>query len=197
MALARRRKWLVASLLGLVLLAAGAELVAPRVIRDAYRESSLPALNRILQGRGVHPVEYYLEAWQSRSRPALAVLAGLWVLFVAASQPRVAGAIARVLKPLPPDPPALPSHARRLLVTGIAAVITAGSAAEIVLDPPYAREHWPFSQYQMYSERSGPKLSIRRLFGVVSGIGREIPLVEKRYLFPFDHSRFWFSMDRL
>lgn len=194
---ARRRLVLAASLAALVLVAAAAELVAPRVIRDAHRGASLTALNRILEGRDVHPVEHYLATWRARSRRALALLAGIWALFAVASLPRVAGAIGRRLGPAPEDPPGLPLRGRRVLVGSIAAVITVGSAAEIAIDPPYAREHWPFSQYQMYSERSAPKLSMRRLFGVEAGSGREIPLIEKRYLFPFDHSRFWFSLDRL
>ena len=197
MADARRRRWLAVSFFGLVLFAAAAELTAPRVIRDAYRGSSLPAFNRILAGRDVHSMEYYLEAWRRRSRRAFAMLAGLWALAAVVAQPRVAGALGRWLGPAPPEPSGLPSRGRRVLVGSIAAVITAGSAAEIVRDPPYAREYWPFSQYQMYSERSAPKLSMRRLFGVVSETGREMPLVEKQYIFPFDHSRFWFSLDRL
>jgi hypothetical protein len=197
MAPARRRLWLAASLAALVLVAAAAELAVPRVIRDAHGGTSLPVLNRMLEGRDVHPVEYYRNTWRTRSRRALAVLAGLWVLVAVASRPRVAGALGKWLGPAPAEPTALPSYGRRLLVGSLAAVITAGSAAEILLDPPYAREHWPFSQYQMYSERSAPKLSMRRLFGVTAGTGREIPLVDKRYIFPFDHSRFWFSLDRL
>jgi hypothetical protein len=197
MAQTRRRRWLAASFFGLVLLVAAAELLAPRVIRDAHRGSSLPVLNRILAGRDVHPAEYYVSAWRTRSRGALAILGGLWALVALASQPRVAAGLGKLLGPAPEEPSALPTHGRRVLVGSIAAVITAGSAAEILLDPPYAREHWPFSQYQMYSGRSSPTLSMRRLFGVAAQTGREIPLVEKRYIFPFDHSRFWFSLDRL
>ena len=198
MTLSRRRLWLAASLLGLVLLAAAAELLAPRVIRDAYRGESLPRLNRILEGRDIHSVDDYLHAWRTRSRRMLAVLAGLWAFFAAVSQPRVAGAIDSFLGPAPGEPPGLPSRGRRFLVTSVAALITAGSVAEIARDPPYAREYWPFSQYQMYSERSKETLTMRRLFGVTAGTpSREIPLVEKRYIFPFDHSRLWTSLDRL
>ncbi len=38
-------------------------LVVPSVIRSAYAERSLPVLNRILAGRSVHPVEFYLDTW--------------------------------------------------------------------------------------------------------------------------------------
>src|SRR5262245_16495525 len=115
MADVRRRRWLAASFFGLVLFAAAAELVAPRLIRDAYRGSSLPSFNRILAGRDVHPVEYYLEACRMRSRRAFAMLAGLWALAAVVSQPRVAGALERWLGPAPPEPSGLPPRGRRVL----------------------------------------------------------------------------------
>src|SRR5262245_56194575 len=122
MALTRRRLWLAATLAGLVLLAAAAELLVPRVIRGAYAGASLPALNRMLEGRDVHLVEHYLDTWRTRSRRGLAMLAGLWAFLAVLSRPRVAGAIDALLGPAPEEPPGLPSRRRRRLVGAIAAV---------------------------------------------------------------------------
>lgn len=197
----RRRQWLAASLLALVLLGAAAEFLVPGLIRDAHRGVSLPALNRIFAGRQVHPAEHYLAVWQAMVRRAAVVLAGLWVLAAVLSRPAVTSRLAALLSPVPAGPGALeprpPPRGRRRLVAAMAFAISAGSLTEIALDPPYRREHWPFSQYQMYSDLPKTTVVMRRLYGVVSGSGREIALSSKPYIAPFDHSRLWFSWDRI
>lgn len=67
----------------------------------------------------------------------------------------------------------------------IVIALIAGSAYDIVTD----QEHWPFSQYPMFSGvwRS-PTFTWLRLFGVTAD-GREFALDENRYVAPFDQSR--------
>ncbi len=197
----RRRPWLAASLVGLVLAGAAAEIFVPGLIRAAHRGEGLPAVERILEGRAVHPVEDYLARWRAAARPTLAVLALLWVLCAIALHPSVEPRLARWLRPLA-NPgrldPLQPPPARRRLVAALAFGIAAGSLTELALDPPERREHWPFSQYPMYSKLPGSSLLARRLYGLEAGSsGREIPLWDDALVYPFDHSRLWFSWDRL
>jgi len=199
----RRRRWLAASFLGLGLAVALAELVVPLVIRSAYRGDSVPAINRIISGRDRHSADYYVAAWRRIERPTFACLAALWMLAAIVSHPAVAPRLAHALRldrhgPLPEAlAPRPPPRSHRRLVSALAFGITAGSLAELALDPPYKREHWPFSQYQMYSLLPGTTLSPRRVFGIEAASGREIPLWGGDFLRPFDHSRMWFSWDRL
>jgi hypothetical protein len=77
------------------------------------------------------------------------------------------------------------TRSRRVLVSlGLAGFI-AGSLYDIVRD----EEHWPFSQYPMFSGvwRSRT-FSWLRVFGVTRD-GREFALDENRYVAPFDQSR--------
>ena len=61
----------------------------------------------------------------------------------------------------------------------------AGSAYDIVTD----QEHWPFSQYPMFSGTwRSSTFTWLRLFGVTSD-GREFALDANRYISPFDQSR--------
>lgn len=77
------------------------------------------------------------------------------------------------------------SPARRMFLSLIAAVLIAGSLYDIVTD----QEHWPFSQYPMFSGvwRS-QRFEWLRLFGVTES-GREFALDANRYVAPFDQSR--------
>lgn len=74
----------------------------------------------------------------------------------------------------------------RLAVINLAfAALIVGSVFDIVTD----QEHWPFSQYPMFSGvwRS-PTFTWLRLFGITAD-GREFPLDANRYVEPFDQSR--------
>ena len=75
--------------------------------------------------------------------------------------------------------------ARRTIVNTVLLALIAGSAYDIVAD----QEHWPFSQYPMFSGvwRS-PTFTWLRLFGVTAD-GREFPLDANRFIAPFDQSR--------
>ena len=58
-----------------------AMLIVPWVIERAYRGETLSVLNNIISGRGVHPVEFYLDLWRA---DALRVLASLIAFFTLA-----------------------------------------------------------------------------------------------------------------
>src|SRR3954468_5561240 len=75
--------------------------------------------------------------------------------------------------------------ARRTLVNTVLLALIGGSAYDVVAD----QEHWPFSQYPMFSGvwRS-PTFTWLRLFGVAED-GREFPLDDNRFVAPFDQSR--------
>jgi hypothetical protein len=77
------------------------------------------------------------------------------------------------------------SRGRRALLNLVFAGFIAGSVYDIAMD----QEHWPFSQYPMFSEvwRS-PRFSWLRLFGVRAD-GTEFPLEMNRFVAPFDQSR--------
>jgi hypothetical protein len=78
------------------------------------------------------------------------------------------------------------SGARRCVVYAALAVICAGSLVDLATD----REHWPFSQYAMYSEVKREPYELRqlRLFGVPAR-GEEFALRQVEYIQPFDQVR--------
>jgi len=74
---------------------------------------------------------------------------------------------------------------RRAFVNLILIGFIAGSAYDIVTD----QEHWPFSQYPMFSEAwASSSFAWLRVFGVTAD-GHEFPLDANRYVQPFDQSR--------
>jgi GT2 family glycosyltransferase len=74
---------------------------------------------------------------------------------------------------------------RLALVHALIAVIVGGSAWDIVRD----QEHWPYSQYPMFStvERHWSHRTLRVF--TVDGNGHEAPLLDTRLLQPFDQCR--------
>ena len=78
------------------------------------------------------------------------------------------------------------SRGRVYFVYLIIGVIVGGSLYDLARDS----EHWPFSQYGMYSEvQRDPSLSVMRLFGVTRGESQEIPMLRFDYVQPLDQSR--------
>jgi hypothetical protein len=74
---------------------------------------------------------------------------------------------------------------RRALINIVLVALIAGSAYDVVTD----QEHWPFSQYPMFSGTwRSPGFTWLRLFGVTAD-GREFALDGNRYIAPFDQSR--------
>jgi hypothetical protein len=74
---------------------------------------------------------------------------------------------------------------RKALINCILVALLGGSLYDIAAD----QEHWPFSQYPMFSGvwRS-PTFTWMRLFGVTAD-GREVVLDANEYVAPFDQSR--------
>ena len=74
---------------------------------------------------------------------------------------------------------------RRALINIVLVAFIAGSAYDVVTD----QEHWPFSQYPMFSGTwRSPRFTWLRLYGVTAE-GREFALDANRYIAPFDQSR--------
>jgi len=85
------------------------------------------------------------------------------------------------------------SRARRAIVNLLAAGLIGGSAYDIATD----QEHWPFSQYPMFSGIwRQPTFTWLRLFGVTAD-GREFPLDSNAYVSPFDQSRLPKALKRM
>jgi len=77
------------------------------------------------------------------------------------------------------------ARVRRLFVNLVLISFLGGSAYDIVTD----QEHWPFSQYPMFSVTwSSPSFTWHRVFGVTAD-GSEFPLDANRFVSPFDQSR--------
>ena len=82
---------------------------------------------------------------------------------------------------------------RRLCLNVVFLLVIAGSAFDIAAD----REHWPFSQYPMFSGVwTSPTFTWLRLFGVTAD-GREFALDANRYVAPFDQSRLPKALKRI
>jgi len=74
---------------------------------------------------------------------------------------------------------------RRVFVNLVLVAFIAGSAYDTITD----QEHWPFSQYPMFSGTwTSPTFTWLRLFGVTAE-GQEFPLDANRFVSPFDQSR--------
>ena len=82
---------------------------------------------------------------------------------------------------------------RRTVVNSLLVALIAGSAYDIAMD----QEHWPFSQYPMFSGvwRS-PTFTWLRLFGVTAD-GHEFPLDANSFIAPFDQSRLPKALKRI
>lgn len=87
------------------------------------------------------------------------------------------------------------SKRRTRFVYAIAALIFGGSLFDIAI----GREDWPLSPYAMYSNTEEARLFAQlRLFGVTrEQPQKEIPLLESRYIKPFDQARLANALQRL
>jgi hypothetical protein len=88
------------------------------------------------------------------------------------------------------SPSTQPMRRSRLLIAyAVGAVILGGSLYDLANDS----EHWPFSQYPMFSyleTRTDRRFTLLRLYGVPrSQLLPEFPLDRNEYLEPFDNSR--------
>ena len=82
---------------------------------------------------------------------------------------------------------------RRVLINGLLIGVVCGSLYDVLTD----QEHWPFSQYPMFSGIwKSQSFTWLRLFGVTAE-GREFPLDANRYVAPFDQSRLPKALKRM
>jgi hypothetical protein len=85
------------------------------------------------------------------------------------------------------------SASRRRVVNVFLSILIAGSLYDIVRD----QEHWPFSQYPMFSGIwTDTSFNWYRLVGVRED-GRELILDSLQYIHPFDQSRLHLAFSRL
>jgi hypothetical protein len=85
------------------------------------------------------------------------------------------------------------SASRRRVVNVFLSILIGGSIYDIVRD----QEHWPFSQYPMFSGIwTATSFDWYRLVGVQAD-GRELILDSRSYIQPFDHSRLHLAFARL
>jgi hypothetical protein len=79
------------------------------------------------------------------------------------------------------------SKSRLFVVYGLGAIIVGGALSDLVRDT----EHWPFSQYPMFSQTEVTRtFSMLRLYGILEqSPSVEVPLDSNLYLEPFDNSR--------
>lgn len=182
-------------LLGLVWMAI-AKFAGPAFITSVYHGESLSIFNRIITGQASHPLAEYLASWDRFSWILLLVLIGVGLLVVAIARPGFQAAFWRPAAPRPEDGSAVSPMVRKrlLLVYALLTVILGGSLIDLVRDT----EHWPFSQYPMYSWIVPSfAFSSFRLFGVTEN-GSEIYLHDDmRFLQPFDNSRLPQAFERV
>ena len=77
------------------------------------------------------------------------------------------------------------TRTRLIVANCLIGALLAASAYDVVRD----EEHWPFSQYPMFSRVAEKReLTWLRLY-VVTPNGEEVPLLTHRQVFPFDQSR--------
>jgi len=170
-----------------VLWIAVAKFTVPTLIESAYRGESWPIFNRMITGQASHPVAEYLADWDKLRWTILLVFFLVGLLFVGIVRPEFQAAFWRPAAPTLDNSSRIAPMARQrlLLVYTLYAVIVGGSLFDLIKDT----EHWPFSQYAMYSQTEKFRSYTRlRLFGVTQE-GAEIPLYDIRYLQPFDNSR--------
>jgi len=130
--------------------------------------------------------------------PTRILAVGIVLAFILLSLPGVR----RFLDARRAPAPALPGGAlvvpmgreRLLTIHAFLGFLLVGSLIDIVFD----REHWPFSQYGMYSETAtSNSLDTLRLFGVPRDGSAEIALYDYRYIRPFDKSRMRWALESM
>jgi hypothetical protein len=158
--------------------------LAPVLIAKAYHGESLTIFNRLITGQARHPLTEYFAKWNRLASKVSFGLAVLDVYILLA----VVGLTRKTTVDLTESASivAIP-RLRLFIIYALGAVIFGGALTDLVRDT----EHWPFSQYPMFSEIAASKTySTLRLYGVV----QRSPLLEMQldnnlYLQPFDNSR--------
>jgi len=170
------------------------QLFVPYLINSAYRGESFSVFNRMIEGQDVFPVSHYLSRWQEVYR-WISVYALFLLPFATSASllwrsPTFEDFLNRALMPskrvVETELLATVGITRVRLVYGLVTVFLLFSMWDLITD----REHWPFSQYAMYSYvQRDRSLTMLQLFGITAGEPKRIPLFEFQYIQPFDQSR--------
>jgi hypothetical protein len=176
--------WTAALALAAVIWVVFAYGAAPAMISKVYRGESLAVFNRLITGQANHSLAEYIADWKNFANKVsfgLGVLAAcaLFALGLGAGEPAEAPAESASVVGM--------SSKRLLIVYALGSIIFGGAAADLLRDT----EHWPFSQYPMFSQIQQAKTySMLRLYGVLQHSPLvEMPLDDNLYLQPFDNSR--------
>lgn len=162
----------------------------PILITRAYYGHSLPVFNQMITGQASHPLAQYLSDWKILSWHLLLALVILGLASIVVVQPQVQIALWG-FSAFSPDAssPIVPLRWQRVLALNVlVGLIAGGSLYNIITDG----QHWPFSNYPMYSssKHTAWTLSTLRLYGVTQEQPlREFPLVQFQYTRPFDIGR--------
>jgi hypothetical protein len=170
------------------------KFAVPLLIESAYRGESWPVFNRMISGQASHPLAEYLASWDKLSWNGLFAFFLVGLLIVGIARPEFQAAFWSPTALAHKDSTGFAPIARRrlLLAYAVIAIIVGCSLFDLITDT----EHWPFSQYPMYSHtETSHSLTRIRLFGVTRD-GIEIPLYDIRYLQPFDNSRLQAALER-
>jgi arylsulfatase A-like enzyme len=132
--------------------------VVPALIRQAYLEQSFGFLNRIISGRAVHPVEYYLAAWRRLFLYGLGVAAVIASVRAARVLPMFTR-LARAVEGSPPWP--LVTAVSFAVWVGVLTGIAEGLAAAAV----FLIRHHPSRAFQWEAVWMAP-ISTGLTFGV-------------------------------
>lgn len=161
----------------------GGTALVPRIIEASYAGDSIPLLNTLITGRDAHPLSYYLQAWhQAWIQVSLGALACVGLVLL--TLPRIARQFLTAFLPSPFPAEWRVSRSRKMLVVAMGSALLAIQLLETL----FMREHWPFSNYPMYSVPQGPITSRTRLVGVDTA-GALLELDAGSQFAPFDDSR--------
>ncbi len=160
----------VAIVVGLVVWFAFADDIMRGLLQSAHQGDSIPVLSQLVDP-GRYPLHRYYEQWDRMwLRASLTFLSLAGILFCVTSQ-RFRDWVDRI-KPVP--------EGEGLALTFQGTQRVAFASAFFVLLVPQAfdmfidREHWPYSNYTMYSGKQEPILEQFRVYGFDGE--REIPL---------------------
>ena len=156
----------------------------PAMIAEAYGGESLKVFNHLILGQANHPLTEYLARW---SRLASKVTTGLALLGVYILVAMVGLTREPTIERREPTNRGGMSKGRLAVVYGLSLLIFGGALSDLARDT----EHWPFSQYPMFSRIDVSKTFSRlQLYGVVQHSPLiEVPMDINLYLQPFDNSR--------
>jgi hypothetical protein len=152
-------------------------VVIPGLIVRAY-QGEAGVLNALIRGQAIHSLEHYLLAWH-RMFPALLIL-----------EAAVGATIAGILWSTPALSRMTGLRPTRVMTVQCVTFLLVGMQ---VIEMGLQLEHWPFSNYPMYSGIQPTRLSWVRVAGIVHG--SEFWLSDSQ-IRPFAHDRISHALNR-